>query len=92
MGVRNHYGGRLGPPEVIFDLFEKIDFKNFFSVFRDFLAVGVDLQNSVLAFRPTKSGWNMPDPTLFDFGDRGSTWEARLTTIRPVCDPLGPIS
>ena len=36
MGVRNHPGGRLGPLEVIFDLFGKIDFRDFFGIFPDF--------------------------------------------------------
>ena len=39
--VRNHPGGRLGPLEVIFDLFEKIDFQffsGFFSIFPRFFS------------------------------------------------------
>ena len=66
-GVRNHSGGQRGPPEAILNLKKKSIFRNFFDFPRFFGRWSWFSKFQFWARRPTKSGWNMPDPTLFDF-------------------------
>ena len=82
----------MGPLEVILDLFGKIDFLIFFSIFRDFLAVGVGLLIFDFGLQTTVECPEGARPNTFrNPGYQENTLELVDATLAAVCAFFCPV-